>query len=138
MTGVVKWFDPKKGIGFLIPDDGSADVFVHYSAIYSSGGFKSLADGEPVEFDMVEDDVGRTADFFTQDGEPVEFDMVEDDVGRMRAGYVTGPDGAPVQGRPRRTYSHFGSGDQGFRLEYGDRDENFEAESEERSDDYKP
>eukprot|EP00540_Astrosyne_radiata_P002238 CAMPEP_0116824452 /NCGR_PEP_ID=MMETSP0418-20121206/1405_1 /TAXON_ID=1158023 /ORGANISM="Astrosyne radiata, Strain 13vi08-1A" /LENGTH=115 /DNA_ID=CAMNT_0004452825 /DNA_START=143 /DNA_END=490 /DNA_ORIENTATION=+ len=115
MTGVVKWFDPKKGIGFLIPDDGSADVFVHYSAIYSSGGFKSLADGEPVEFDMVEDDVGR-----------------------MRAGYVTGPDGAPVQGRPRRTYSHFGSGDQGFRLEYGDRDENFEAESEERSDDYKP
>ena len=60
-TGTVKWFNDAKGYGFITGEDGS-DMFVHYSAIQSSGfGFKSLAEGDKVSFDVEKDQKGPRA-----------------------------------------------------------------------------
>jgi len=59
-TGTVKWFDTKKGYGFITRDDGEGDVFVHFSAI-EGNGFKSLDQGDKVEFEIVNDPKGPQA-----------------------------------------------------------------------------
>eukprot|EP00019_Armaparvus_languidus_P002455 CAMPEP_0168590102 /NCGR_PEP_ID=MMETSP0420-20121227/6377_1 /TAXON_ID=498008 /ORGANISM="Pessonella sp." /LENGTH=124 /DNA_ID=CAMNT_0008625715 /DNA_START=27 /DNA_END=401 /DNA_ORIENTATION=+ len=79
-SGKVKMWDRVKGFGFIVPDDGSSDVFVHQSVIKAEG-FRSLAVDEPVEFEVETDNLGRS-----------------------RASKVTGPDGADVQGAPRESY----------------------------------
>lgn len=59
-TGTVKWFNDKKGYGFITPEDGEKDCFVHFSAIQAEG-FKSLKEGQRVEFEIVDGDKGPAA-----------------------------------------------------------------------------
>jgi CspA family cold shock protein len=59
-TGVVKWFSDEKGFGFITPDDGGADAFVHFSAIQADG-FRTLAEGAKVEFELGEGQKGPQA-----------------------------------------------------------------------------
>ena len=59
-TGTVKWFNESKGFGFIAPADGSADVFVHFSAIQGDG-FKTLAEGQTVEFEVEQGPKGLQA-----------------------------------------------------------------------------
>ncbi|KAI7903936.1 cold-shock' DNA-binding domain-containing protein [Cokeromyces recurvatus] len=81
--GHVKFFNSIKGFGFIIPDsnkdnDSIEEVFVHHTAIFNNGGFKNLAEGEEVEYDLVLGPKG------------------------MQAANVTGPDGVSVKGDPNR------------------------------------
>eukprot|EP00320_Phaeocystis_rex_P014720 CAMPEP_0119055910 /NCGR_PEP_ID=MMETSP1178-20130426/628_1 /TAXON_ID=33656 /ORGANISM="unid sp, Strain CCMP2000" /LENGTH=184 /DNA_ID=CAMNT_0007036575 /DNA_START=29 /DNA_END=580 /DNA_ORIENTATION=+ len=72
-TGTVKWFNAQKGFGFITPDDGSDEIFVHQSEI-KANGFRSLAEGEQVSYETVEDG------------------------GKAKATNVCAPGGGPVQG----------------------------------------
>ncbi len=66
-TGTVKWFNESKGFGFIAPSDGSKDVFVHFSVI-EGDGFKTLNEGQAVEFESKEGDKGRQATRVTAAG----------------------------------------------------------------------
>ncbi len=59
-TGTVKWFNDSKGFGFITPDGGGEDLFAHFSSIQSAG-FKSLKEGQKVEFEVVQGPKGKQA-----------------------------------------------------------------------------
>ena len=60
ITGTVKWFNDAKGFGFITPESGEKDLFVHFSSI-QAGGFKSLTEGQRVSFDVTSGDKGPQA-----------------------------------------------------------------------------
>ncbi|KAL1503897.1 hypothetical protein AB1Y20_012360 [Prymnesium parvum] len=79
MTGTCKWFNVEKGYGFIAVDESETDIFVHQSDIYAPG-FRSLAEGEALEFRV----------------------QTDSKTGKLKAVEVTGPDGAYVQGAPKQ------------------------------------
>ena len=68
ISGTVKWFNDSKGFGFISPENGERDCFVHHSAIQAEG-FRSLKEGERVEFDLVEGEKGPAAENVVKLGE---------------------------------------------------------------------
>ncbi|HGO5814693.1 TPA: cold-shock protein [Mannheimia haemolytica] len=61
VTGTVKWFNATKGFGFITPDQGGKDVFVHFSAIEANGGYRTLEDGAKVQFEIQDSERGASA-----------------------------------------------------------------------------
>ncbi|AGI31814.1 TPA: cold-shock protein [Mannheimia haemolytica] len=61
ITGTVKWFNATKGFGFITPDQGGKDVFVHFSAIEANGGYRTLEDGAKVQFEIQDSERGASA-----------------------------------------------------------------------------
>lgn len=60
-TGTVKWFNEGKGFGFIAPDDGSKDLFAHFSQIQGGGGFKTLTENQRVQFETTQGQKGLQA-----------------------------------------------------------------------------
>jgi CspA family cold shock protein len=60
-TGKVKWFNDAKGFGFITPDNGGQDLFAHFTQIQSSGGFRSLQEGQSVRFEVTQGTKGPQA-----------------------------------------------------------------------------
>lgn len=75
--GTVKWFNNAKGYGFILPEDGSKDIFAHYSAI-SMDGYKTLKAGQEVNFDIIEGEKGLHATNIVPAGKPVGVDIAMD------------------------------------------------------------
>ncbi|GMV06254.1 MAG: cold-shock protein CspA [Gemmatimonadota bacterium] len=63
--GTVKWFNDQKGFGFITPDDGGKDCFVHHSAIQAQG-FRTLSEGDKVEFEITQGQKGPAAENVTK------------------------------------------------------------------------
>ncbi len=61
-TGTVKWFNDSKGFGFISADDGGNDLFVHHTAIVSNGGFRTLSEGQRVQFEVTRGPKGPKAE----------------------------------------------------------------------------
>ncbi|MBH9553657.1 cold-shock protein [Inhella gelatinilytica] len=61
VTGTVKWFNDTKGFGFIAPSDGTPDLFAHHSEIQSNGGFRTLAEGAQVQFEVKQGPKGLQA-----------------------------------------------------------------------------
>jgi len=89
VTGTCKWFNTQKGFGFITPDDGSSEVFVHQSSLHCDG-YRSLAEGEPVEYNV-------------ENGND----------GRLKACNVTGPGGNTCKGAPQNRDGGGGRGGRG-------------------------
>jgi cold shock protein len=64
-TGIVKWFNNDKGFGFIAPDDGSADVFAHFSGIVATSGYRSLEENDKVQYDVTAGKKGPQAENIT-------------------------------------------------------------------------
>jgi len=100
-SGICKWFNSEKGFGFITPDNGNADLFVHQTSIHAEG-FRNLEEGEKVEYDI----------------------EINHDNGKSKAVNVTGPGGAYVKGaqRQERQGQGYGNNSRG-RDNYGSRDQ---------------
>jgi cold shock CspA family protein len=84
VQGTVKWFDPEKGFGFIEPDEGGPDVFVHFSAIADDGGYRTLDEGQRVEYTTGRGDRGPQAADVRPAREPRRSARRDDDRGPRR------------------------------------------------------
>jgi CspA family cold shock protein len=99
-TGKVKWFNAEKGFGFITPDDGSKDVFVHFSAI-QGGGYRSLPEGAAVEFEVGQGAKGPQAMNVTVQGGQAPSAAPPRRFGPPSTGFAASPPGRESRDRNR-------------------------------------